>query len=116
MKEKSNTKTLWQRFITGLKVGWNAPMLPEKVASLHNHPFVRIFRVIGGISIITVLSNKHLLLFLPFKFIVLSLALFHFIYIFSISMIKLWYGFKVLRNDKLDVKKLSFWSFRHCYW
>jgi hypothetical protein len=88
----------------GLKVGWNAPMLPERVINLHNHPFIRIFRVIGGISIITVLSKKHLLLFSPFKYIVLLLAIFHFIYIFSISMIKLWYGFKVLKSDKLDVK------------
>lgn len=104
MEKKDNAKTLWQRTLIGLKVGWNAPMLPEKVANLHNYPFVRVFRIIGGISIITVLSNKHLLLFLPFKFIVLFLALFHFIYIFSISMIKLWYGFKVLRSDKLNVR------------
>jgi len=108
METKESTKTLWQRFIIGLKVGWNAPLLPERVANLHNHPFIRIFRVIGGISIITVLSKKHLLLFWPFKFIVLFLALLHFIYIFSISIIKLWYGFKVLRSDKLDVKNSPF--------
>lgn len=108
MARNMNKRTLWQRFIIGLKVGWNIPMLPEKVANLHNHPFIRIFRVIGGISIITVLSNRHLLLFLPLKFIVLFLALFHFIYIFFISVVKLWYGFKVLRSDKLDVKNSPF--------
>ena len=105
---KPKTKTLKERFITGLKVGWNAPMLPEKVANLHNHPFIRIFRVLGGISIVTVLSKKHLLLFLPFKFIILILALAHFIYITYISIIKLWYGFKVLKSDKLNVKNSPF--------
>jgi len=106
--EKKNKKTLWQRFIIGLKTGWNAPVLPESVANIHVHPFIRIFRVIGGISIITVLTKNHLLLFFPFKFIVLFLALLHFIYISSISIIKLWYGFKVLRSDKLDVKNSPF--------
>ena len=38
----------------------------------------------------------------------LFLALLHFIYISSISIIKLWYGFKVLRSDKLDVKNSPF--------
>lgn len=83
-------------------------MLPENILNIHNHPFVRIFRVVVGISIVTVLSKKYLLLFLPFKFVVLFLALLHFIYISSISCIKLWYGFKVLRSDKLDIKNSPF--------
>lgn len=97
-------KTILNRIWSGLKLGWNTPTLPDKVVNIHNHPFVRIFRVVGGISIITVLSNKHLFLFLPFKFIVLFLALLHFIYISSISIIKLWYGFKTLKSDKLNVR------------
>ena len=97
-------KALITRFITGLKVGWNAPTLPPKVENLHNKPLIRVFRVIGGISILTVLSKKYLLFFFPLKIIILLFALFHFIYITSISIIKLWYGIKVLRSDKLDVK------------
>lgn len=64
-------------------------MLPTKVLNFHNNPFIRIFRVLGGISIVTVLSNKQILLFLPFNFIILFLALLQFIYIFIISVIKL---------------------------
>lgn len=97
-------KSISQGFITGIKVGWNTSMLPRKVVSFHNNPFVKIFRVIGGITIVTVLSKKHILLFLPFKFIVLFFALLHFIYIFIISMIKLWYGFKILKSDVLNVR------------
>ena len=79
-------------------------MLPESVMKIHNHSFVRVFRVVGGISILMVLSKNHLWLFVPFKFIVLFLALLHFIYITCISRIKLIHGFKVLRSDKLDVR------------
>ena len=96
-------KTILNVISRVVKLGWNTPTLPEKVMNIHNHPFVRFFRVVGGISIITVLSNKHLFLFLPFKFIVLFLALLHFIYISSISIIKLIYGFKILKSDKLNV-------------
>lgn len=39
------------------------------------------------------------------------LALLHFIYITSLSLIKLWYGFKVLKSDKLDVKNSPIDSF-----
>ena len=105
---KPNNKTIKERFITGLKVGWNTPLLPEKVIVFQNHPLVRIFRVTGGISIVTVLANKHLLLFLPLKLIVLLLALLHFIYLSVISMIKLWHGFKVLKSDKLNIKNSPF--------
>jgi hypothetical protein len=79
-------------------------MLPPKVLSIHNHPFIRIFRVIGGISIITFLSKKYLLFIYPFNYIVLLFALLHFMYIAIISIIKLFYGIKVLKSDKLDVR------------
>ena len=48
------------------------------------------------------------MLFLPFKFIVLFFALLHFIYLTIISIIKLWYGFKVLKSDKLNVRNSPF--------
>jgi len=101
-------KTILQRLIVGLKVGWNAPLLPTIVINIHNHPFVRIFRVIGGLSILAVLSKKYLLFVFPFNFIVLFFALLHFIYITVISIIKLFHGISVLRSDKLNVKNSPF--------
>jgi hypothetical protein len=58
----------------------------------------------GGISIITFLSKKYLLFSYPFNFIILFIALLHFIYITIISFIKLFYGIHVLRSNKLEVK------------
>lgn len=101
-------KTIFKRLLIGLKVGWNAPVLPPKVLNFHNNILIIIFRVIGGISILRVLSKKYLLLFLLFKFIVLFFALLHFIYITIISIIKLWYGFKVLKSDKLNIRNSPF--------
>lgn len=101
---KNNNKTLLQCLFIGLKVGWNTPLLPKYMINIHNHSFTRIFRVIGGISIITVLSKNYLLLYTPLKFVVLLLAFLHFIYITVISMIKLIHGFKVLKSDKLNIK------------
>ena len=101
---KRNKKNIMTRIFTGIKVGWNAPMLPPKVLSFHNHYFTRIFRVIGGISVITFLSKKYLLFIYPFNYVVLLFALLHFMYIATISIIKLFYGIKVLKSDKLEVR------------
>lgn len=102
--KSTNKKTIWQRIWSGLKVGWNTPILPPKVLYLHNHIFTRIFRVIGGISIITFLSKKYLLFIWPFNYIILIFALLHFLYITVISIIKLIYGIKILRSNKLEVR------------
>jgi hypothetical protein len=79
-------------------------MLPNKVLNIHTHLFTRIFRVIGGISIITFLSKRYLLFVYPFNYIVLLFALLHFMYIAIISIIKLFYGIRVLRSNKLEVR------------
>src|SRR5206468_656603 len=77
---------------------------PKSVEKFHSYPLTRIFRVIGGISIITFLSKKYLLFSYPFNFIILFIALLHFIYITIISFIKLFYGIRVLRSNKLEVR------------
>ena len=49
-------------------------MLPPKVNSFHNHIFTRIFRFIGGLCLILVLSHKYLVLpgFLHWPIIILG--------------------------------------------
>lgn len=81
--------SLFKRFTTGLEVGWNAPVLPPKVLSFHNNPLVRVFRVIVGVPILTGFSKNHLLLSLPFKYVVFFFALLHIIYISTTSIITL---------------------------
>ena len=67
-------------------------MLPAKVIVFNNYPLVRIFRVIGGISVLTVLLKKHLLLLLPLQYLVLFIAILHMSYFVVINFIKVFYG------------------------
>jgi len=45
---------IFNRTIIGIKKGWNHPTLPENLLKLQLHPFIRIFRVLGGISILII--------------------------------------------------------------
>ena len=98
-----NNKTKFQHFVTGLKIGWNKPMLPPKIDAFNCYPVIRIFRVVGGLSVVTVLLKKHLLFFLPFKYIVLFLAITHITYIVIISLIKVIYRISRFFTDELNV-------------
>ena len=55
----NNNKTKFQRFLIGIKLGIKLSLLPESVNKYHNHPLVRIFRVIGGVCIILFLSSSN---------------------------------------------------------
>lgn len=57
---------MFQRFATGLKHGWHTPMLPAKVIAFNNYPLVRIFRVVGGLSVLTVLLKKTFIITITF--------------------------------------------------
>ena len=50
-------KTKLQRIWKGIKLGWSLPSLPVSEEKFHNHLIIRIFRVLGGISILLVLSK-----------------------------------------------------------
>ena len=71
---KKNKKTLYGRFILGLKLAWNTSLLAKIVLAFHNYPFVRIIRVLGGLCVLVVLLQKHFLQFLPLQYLVLFLA------------------------------------------
>ena len=47
-----------KRFITGAKKGIFTPTLPNNILQIHNNPITRILRVLGGISILLILTHK----------------------------------------------------------
>lgn len=106
-----NKKSYLNRIIIGFKYAWDIPSLPNNVLHFHNHIFTRIFRVIGGISIVACLSGsaKDYLfsseLLWPFYYLVLFLALLHFVYIISIKIIKIVHMVDIWKSGKLDVRK-----------
>lgn len=97
-KKKTNLNRIW----TGVKLAWNTPLLPPKLLAFHNYPLVRVFIVIWGLSVLTVLLKKHLLLYLPLQYLVLLLALVQIIYIVIISIIKIIYGISKFWTDGLN--------------
>jgi hypothetical protein len=97
-------KTLFQRFIYGLKLAWNLPSLPTSVDKFHNYPLIRIFRVIGGISILLFLSSPGWINNSYIKWIIFVLAMIQFIYIAVISFIKIGYIVYLWKNKKLEVR------------
>ena len=97
-------KILLKGLHLGIKKGWNAPMLPKYIENINNNPLIRIFRVLGGISIVTVLTKSHFYLGFPISYIILIFALMHFMYITIISFIKLYYGIIIFKSDKLDIR------------
>lgn len=54
----NNKKKLIQRLFLGLKKGLLTPTLPNHIIQLNNNPFIRIFRVLGGISILLILTHR----------------------------------------------------------
>lgn len=97
-------KTKFDRFVSGLKHGWNTPVLPSKVIAFNNNPLVRIFRVIGGLSVLIVLLNKHLLLWLPLEYATLLIAFIHISYFVVINLTKVFYGIYKLWKGDLNVR------------
>lgn len=92
-------------FKLGLKRAWQIPLLPPRILDFYNHPFIRIFRVIGGFSTMSFfLRDKpyfkeifeyHIYL----KYIILFIALSHMILIVFITGYKVFHGFKTLKRN-----------------
>jgi len=47
-----------ETFFGARKKGLFTPTLPNHIIQLNNNPFIRIFRVLGGISILLILTHR----------------------------------------------------------
>ena len=73
----------------GILIGFQTPSLPDNVLNFTNLPIIRIFRVLGGISILLLLSNK-----LPtkgFYLVILYLAFFLAVLFFIFQLVLIYY-------------------------
>ena len=100
----------------GIIRGLSVQPLPPKLYNFYNHILFRIFRVIGGISILLVLSKIHLLLPNFLKYLVIALGLIQFIQMTVFFFLKSVYGIRLLIYNRevfqikispLDEKKES---------
>lgn len=102
--KKQNEQTKLQRLILGAKLGFKLSLLPKVIEDFHNYPLVRIFRVIGGVSVVLFLSSPSWLDTFYLTWVVFTLAMLHLLYILIISVIKLCYLFYLWKNKKLQVR------------
>jgi len=78
--------------------------LPDNVLRFQSHPLIRIFRVLGGISTILVLTKKSLLFPPFFLYIFFLITFIYFIYHTILSYYRIRHIYKIIKSGKLDVK------------
>ena len=102
-------KSTYLRIFTGIKKGYSTPNLPNNILKLHNHPLIRIFRVVSGISDILLITKRIHWLGQGFLFeTVLCLCLFN-IFLYVIYSIYITYHRvkhmkRILKNGDLEVR------------
>jgi len=97
-------KKFFKDILIGIKHGVKLPSLPKSVSIFHNHPLTRIFRVLGGLSILLVLSGSQMIKESIFFYPIFILAFFQFIYIIIINLIKFFYIVYLWKNNKFQVR------------
>lgn len=100
---------LLKRIFSGFKKGLITPNLPSEILKLQNNPIIRILRVLGGISIILILTHKldvlgSGLLYLTALYLCLIISILFCIYLMYVNFHRIKYMYKVLNSDKLEVR------------
>lgn len=104
-----NKKNIIYRFYIGVKKGLFTPTLPNHIILLNKNPFIRIFRVLGGISILLILTHRldylgaGLLYFYGLSVCTLLAFLFS-LYLIFLTYHRIKHMIKVLNSDDLDVR------------
>jgi hypothetical protein len=109
MKKKNYIKNLLSRFFIGAKKGIGTPTLPNHIIMINNNPIARIFRVMGGISILLILTHKldYLgdgLLYFSALALCTALAWLFCLYLLFLTHHRFKHMLKVLKSDQLDVR------------
>ena len=102
-------KTISQRLLIGFKKGWSTPTLPVHIIALQKNIFIRLLRVLGGISIITLITHRleilgDGILYLICLYICILFSLMFNLYLFYINYHRIKYMYKVWKSDELNVR------------
>ena len=89
-------------FVLGIEKGFNMPTIPPRIEAFYYHPFMRIFRVIGGICLILVLTKKYIIFYANLHFFILIIAAIHITLIVIILNIRVIFGIYTLIYKKKD--------------
>ena len=102
-------KNIYQRLYIGVKKGLLTPTLPEHILELQKKPHIRILRVLGGLSIIFILTNRLKILGTGVLYTIsLIISLFimfiYLIYVAYMSYYRIKQFKKVMKSKDLDVR------------
>jgi len=106
-------KNIFQRLFKGVKKGLFTPTLPDHILALQKNVFIRLLRVIGGISIILILTHRLEYLGSGLLYLIVLCACTFFSLLFSfyllyINCYRIKHMYKLLKSDKLDVRNSPF--------
>lgn len=107
--KKKNSQNILSRFFYGVKKGLFTPTLPNHIIQLNHNPLIRIFRVLGGISILLILTHRldYLgdgLLYFSALLLCTVLAILFSFYLIFLTYHRIKHLIKVLKSDELDVR------------
>lgn len=100
-------KNIFARFFIGVKKGLFTPTLPNHIILLNNNPIIRILRVLGGISILLILTHRLFgngLLYFTALVLCTVLAIIFSFYLIFLTYHRIKHMIKVLKSDELDVR------------
>lgn len=92
------------RVYEGLKKGFLTPTLPEHVLKFQSNPLVRIFRVLGGISVLCLLGKSYIHLNINFIYISMVFSIIFLIYHIIITYYRVKHIYILFKNKDLDVR------------
>jgi|SRR6267378_1303430 hypothetical protein len=100
-----NKKSFVERTWIGVKLGLTTPTLPKEILDFQRKPLIRILRVVGGISCLSILGHDHINLHGLMLYIALFFNLIFFIYHIYISIHRQRHICKILKSGELDIRE-----------
>ena len=106
-------KNIFKRLLIGAKKGILTPNLPSHILKIHNSVLIRIFRFLGGLSTILIVSNKlsilgNGILYISALYICFIITTLFSIYLMFLNYHRIKHIYKVLKNKELDVYNSPF--------
>jgi hypothetical protein len=99
-------QNLIKRIFKGFQKAYQTPTLPDHILKFTMHPTIRIFRVIGGVSYLTMISKTHLQYPIYIFYIVIFISILFTIYHFYLNYHRIKHIRHLLKSGALEVRNL----------
>jgi len=97
--------TLFNIITIGIKKGWSHPTLPKNLLKLQLHPFIRIFKLLGGISILIILTKVYEKCNISVLYISIILSILYIKYNTYLNYYRIKHIYSSIKKGDLDVNK-----------